>query len=166
VLKSIKEWCLVIIRSARGSDYKEVISVINDWWGGRQMAEMLPKLFFVHFQDTCFVVEDEGNIIAFLIGFISQTYPNEAYIHFVGVHPEHRKLGVADRLYKIFFDKVKEQGCNKVRCITSPVNKVSIAFHTRMGFEIETGNGEEDGISVTREYDGKDGDRVLFVKSL
>jgi len=50
--------------------------------------------------------------------------------------------------------------------VTSPVNKVSISFHTRMGFEIESGNKEVDGISVFADYDGPNQDRVLFVKKL
>jgi hypothetical protein len=35
-------------------DYPLVISVIDQWWGGRQMADKLPRLFFEHFSDTSF----------------------------------------------------------------------------------------------------------------
>jgi hypothetical protein len=35
-----------------------------------------------------------------------------------------------------------------------------------MGFQIEKGNGEVDGVPVTVNYDGKGQDRVLFVKEL
>lgn len=164
---TIQEGCLdVKIRSVRESDYIEAISVIDDWWGGRHMADMLPKLFFVHFQDTGFIAEDNGKIVAFLIGFVSQTYPNEAYIHFIGVHPDSRKSGIANRLYNLFFDTVRQKGCDTVRCVTSPVNKTSIAFHTRMGFRIQDGNGEVDGVPVLVNYDGQGHDRVLFVKTL
>jgi ribosomal protein S18 acetylase RimI-like enzyme len=79
-------------------DYAPVIGVIDDWWGGRHMAAMLPKLFFVHFHDTSFAVEKQGNVIGFLAGFISQTHPDQAYIHFVGIHPDHRKRGLGRRL--------------------------------------------------------------------
>ena len=49
------------------------------------MAPMLPKLFFLHFEGTSFVAEDEdGKLVAFLIGFLSQTDPEEADVHFVG----------------------------------------------------------------------------------
>lgn len=130
------------------------------------MADMLPKLFFVHFQETGFVCEDDGNIIAFLVGFLSQTYPNEAYIHFVGVHPMYRKQGIANRLYDTFFAAVRKKGCDTIRCVTSPVNKGSIAFHQRMGFQIEPGDDVIDGIQVASNYDGKGNSRVLFVKKL
>lgn len=153
-------------RNVKASDYREVIDVLNQWWGGRNMADMLPKLFFNHFQNTSYIIEQDNKIIAFLIGFVSQTYPDEAYIHFVGVHPEYRKTGVAKKLYQLFFDNVQQLGCNTIRCVTSPINKTSIAFHTKLGFKVEKGNGEVEGIHVHTNYDGEGQDRVLFVKQL
>lgn len=40
------------IRTITSSDYEMVTSVLNEWWGGRQLKEKLPRLFFEHFQDT------------------------------------------------------------------------------------------------------------------
>jgi hypothetical protein len=74
-----------LIRHPDASDHQPIIAVVDDWWGGRRMADMLPKLFFIHFQPTSFVAEHDGRIVAFLIGFVSQTFPEEAYIHFVGL---------------------------------------------------------------------------------
>lgn len=79
---------------------------------------------------------------------------------------EYRKHHIGRQLYNEFFNVVKQYGRNIVRCVTSPVNKVSISFHTKMGFEIESGNKEVDGISVFADYDGPNQDRVLFVKKL
>ena len=53
-----------------------------------------------------------------------------------------------------------------MRCVTSPINKTSIAFHLRMGFRNESPDVDADGIAVARNYDGMGGDRVLFVKRL
>jgi ribosomal protein S18 acetylase RimI-like enzyme len=156
----------MLVRNVSPDDYHYIIHVLNDWWGGRQMADMLPKLFFIHFQETSFVAIDQDQIIGFLVGFVSQTYPDEAYIHFIGVHPEYRKRKIASKLYELFFEKVREKGCQLVRCVTSPVNRTSIAFHTNMGFEIETGDQIIDGTSVFTNYDGRGNDRVLFVKRL
>lgn len=154
------------IRNAEPRDYYFVSAVINDWWGGRQMRDMLPKLFFTHFRETSFIVEEDGAIVGFLNGFYSQTFSDESYIHFVGVHPDYRKAGVARLLYVKFFEVVRSSGRHVVRCVTSPVNKTSIAFHLRMGFEIESGDQDEGGVSVHTNYDGKGESRVLFVKRL
>lgn len=154
------------IRHLRESDHAYVIAVVDDWWGGRRMAGMLPKLFFDHFQDTSFIVEEDGRLIAFLIGFVSQSRGGEAYIHFVGVHPEQRGRGLGARLYERFFAAVRARGCDTVRCITSPVNAGSIAFHTHLGFLAEPGDGDADGVPFARGYDGPGQDRVRLVKRL
>ena len=130
------------------------------------MNDMLPKLFFVHFRATSFVAEKDGNIVGFLVGFVSQTYPNEAYIHFSGVHPAFRKQGIGHELYEHFFKTVKKLGCTVVRCVTSPVNKGSVAFHQRLGFATEPSKRMIEGIPVVENYDGRCEDRVLFFKLL
>jgi hypothetical protein len=51
---------------------------------GRDAAQAV----FVHFRDTSFIGEMNDNLIGFLVGFLSPSVPEEAYIHFVGVHPD------------------------------------------------------------------------------
>ncbi|MFD1412430.1 GNAT family N-acetyltransferase [Oceanobacillus jeddahense] len=154
------------IRSLQRSDYDVLIPQINDWWGGRDMAGMLPKLFFNHFKDTSFIVEEDEEIVGFLIGFLSQDKSDEAYIHFVGVHPDYRKKNIGKILYDNFLNKVKMADRKVIRCITSPVNKTSIAFHQKMGFVIEQGDKTVDGVAVKSNYDGVGNDRVLFKKKI
>jgi len=156
----------VTIRPIRPSDYRPVISVIDDWWGGRHMADKLPRLFFEHFTDTCFAAERDSELAGFLVGFTSQSRPGEAYIHFVGVHPSERGRGLGRRLYEHFFAAVRARGCQLVRAITAPVNLGSVQFHQRMGFDIEPGDTRACGVPATAGYDGAGQDRVRFVKDL
>ena len=65
------------IRPISERDHAPIIAVVDQWWGGRQMAGLLPRLFFAHFQDTSFAIEEDGRIIAFLIGFVSQSRPRQ-----------------------------------------------------------------------------------------
>lgn len=130
------------------------------------MSAMLPKLFFAHFCDTSFVVELNSKIIGFLIGFLSQSNPEEAYIHFVGIHPNFRRQGVGSILYEQFFRAAQKCDRVRVKCVTSPLNKSSIAYHIRMGFEAEPSEMEEDGVPYHLDYDGPGEHRVLFVKHL
>jgi ribosomal protein S18 acetylase RimI-like enzyme len=148
----------VAIRHAKPSDYGRIIGRINVWWSGREMAPMLPKLFFIHFEGTSFVAEaDDGELAGFVCGFLSQTADDEAYIHFVGVDPERRGEGLGRDLYERFFEEVRTSGRTVVRCVTSPVNERSVAFHESLGFEVER---------VVGDYDGPGEDRVLLVKRL
>jgi ribosomal protein S18 acetylase RimI-like enzyme len=143
------------IRHAEPRDYADVVGVVDAWWGGRPMAAMLPKLFFVHFRDTSFVAVDDGRVVAFLCGFRSQTFDDEAYIHFVGVDPGYRGSGLGRELYDRFFAAVAPR--RVVRAVTSPVNERSVAFHRALGFEVER---------VDEDYDGRGEARVLLRKVL
>jgi ribosomal protein S18 acetylase RimI-like enzyme len=147
----------VAIRHARPSDYGRVIGRVNVWWGGREMAPALPQLFFVHFEGTSFVAEDEDELAGFVCGFLSQTEASEAYIHFVGVAPERRGEGIGRTLYEHFFEEARESGRSLVRCVTAPANRDSVSFHEALGFEVDR---------VAKNYDGPGEDRVLLVKRL
>ena len=144
-----------MIRPAEPADYGPVIEVIDAWWGGRDMAAMLPKLFFVHFRDTSFVAEEDGALAGFLCGFRSQTYDDEAYVHFVGVDPRRRGSGLGRELYERFFTAVAPRTI--VRAVTSPVNEPSVAFHRAIGFEVDR---------IDADYDGRGQSRVLLVRNL
>ena len=121
------------------------------------MRAMLPRLFFEHFRDTSFVAEEEGEVVGFLCGFLSQTYPDQAYVHFVGVRPDRRGDGLGRDLYERFFAVAREAGRDVIRCVTAPVNEASIAFHRRLGFEVE---------AEVDDYDGAGAARVLLRKRL
>ncbi len=83
------------VRATVESDHARILNVLSAWWGGRDLSHLLPRLYFQHFNDTSFIVEQNGALVAFLIGFVSQLEPGVAYIYFVGVKPEHRQTGLA-----------------------------------------------------------------------
>jgi predicted GNAT superfamily acetyltransferase len=148
----------VAIRHVQPSDYGRVIQHVNEWWGGREMAPMLPRLFFIHFESTSFVADREGGTLAgFLIGFLSQTDPETAYVHFIGVAPAERGSGLGRELYERFFAAARASGRSVVRCVTSPQNTASLAFHEAIGFEQE---------GTAEDYDGAGSSRVLLAKRL
>jgi GNAT superfamily N-acetyltransferase len=136
------------------------------WWDGRDLTHMIMKLFFYHFRDTIFIAEKENEIVGFLVGFLSQSAVNEGYIHFAGIHPNYRKTGLGYALFHKFFDECTKHGRNVVRSCTSPINKQSIAFHQHMGYEIEPGDSEIDGLPVTINYHRKNDPKVIFKKTL
>lgn len=156
-------------RQARVEDHRAIVERIQLWWGesrtpeqARELSLLMPRLFLQHFAGTSLVVEDDTGIRAFLVGFHSADVPDEAYIHFVGVDPQYRGTGVARDLYTTFFAQAARAGRRTFRAITGPANTGSIAFHRAMGFEIEPGDREVDGVSVHSDYDGPGQDRVCF----
>jgi len=150
-----------MIRNINEDDYGFIIEKLNEWWSGRNMADMLPRLFFIHFQDSSFIFEEAGKIAGFLVGFISNTYKDTGYIHFIGVDPKFRKHKVATNLYKRFIEYCLDHGVSNIKCVTSPINAGSIKFHQRMGFKASSYDSDGYPLAI-KSYDGPGGDRVLF----
>jgi ribosomal protein S18 acetylase RimI-like enzyme len=146
----------VTLRTATPADYDRIAAVLDDWWG-RPVGHALPRLFLDHFHATSTVAEAGPGLAGFLIGFLSPSLPDAAYIHFVGVHPEHRGEGLARVLYERFFALAAADGRAVVRAVTAPVNAASIAFHTALGFAV---SGPISG------YDGPGDVKVRFERSL
>jgi GNAT superfamily N-acetyltransferase len=156
-------------RPAGEHDHARVVAVIPEWWGlpgTESLWRLLPRLFFQHFADTSTIVEDDdGALAGFLIGFRSQSAPEVAYIHFVGVRPDLRRSGLARTLYERFFEQARANGCRRVDAITGPANRRSQAFHTALGFTV-SGDTEIDGVRAWRDYDGPGEHRVAFSRPL
>ena len=68
------------------------------------------RLFFEHFTDTSFAAERDGRLAGFLAGFIAQSRPGEASIHFAGVDPARRGNGLGRLLYEAFFQAAGARG--------------------------------------------------------
>lgn len=126
------------IRHVTGEDCARLTDVVNEYSSRSNVSAIVPRLFFEHFQQTSFIIEAAGETIALLIGFISQTNKQQAYIHFIGVNPAYRQQGIARQLYTHFFHVVQQQyGCTEVSAITTPINRTSIVFHESLGFTLQ-----------------------------
>jgi ribosomal protein S18 acetylase RimI-like enzyme len=143
-------------RTARPEDYDAIAAVADDWWG-RPVLSVLPRVFLNHFHRTSLVVDGDDGLVAFLVGFLSPSQPERAYIHFVGVSPAARQRGLARQLYEEFFALARADGRRLVGAITSPANAGSIAFHRSMGFTV-TG--------PVADYDGDGHDKMVFERRL
>jgi ribosomal protein S18 acetylase RimI-like enzyme len=84
---------------------------------------------------------------------LSPSERDQAYIHFVGVHPQARNNGLARTLYNEFFQIARSHDRRIVKAITSPANEPSIAFHRRLSFMV-TG--------PVPDYNGPGRDLIVF----
>jgi ribosomal protein S18 acetylase RimI-like enzyme len=156
----------VTIRPAMPHDWERVMAIMVEWWGGRDLRPLLPRIFFEHFRGTSLIVEHEDELVAFLVGFLCPTHDGEAYVHFVGVHPAWRKAGLGRDLYERFERIARLAGRDVIRAVTSPVNKASIAFHERLGFSLVAGDAEVDGVPVHLDQGWTDDGVVKFERRL
>jgi ribosomal protein S18 acetylase RimI-like enzyme len=146
----------ITLRTATAADFDPIIAVVDDWWG-RPIRRALPRVFLDHFHATSTIAEADGALAGFLIGFLSPSQPDAAYIHFIGVHPALRGRGLARVLYQRFFALAAADNRQVVRAITAASNAQSIAFHTALGFTVSP---------PIPDYDGDSAPKVVFERPL
>lgn len=153
------------IRGITKADWDHVVSVLDRWWGGPSRDLTHPMLFY-ELGHLALVADEGGEMRGFLLGFLAEPAgataaadpagPAErtAYVHLVGIHPDHRRRGVGKRLYEVFLDRARMLGATRAKAITTVGNEGSLDFHRAMGFEvIEDAN-----------YAGPGRGRLVFVR--
>lgn len=159
----------IAFRRPTEADYPAIVRVVDDWWGGRKVDFLLPRLWLQHFTGTSWLAETEDGLLAgFLVGFHSPDQPNVAYCQMIGANPNLRLRGIGRALYERFFDDARRAGRGEIRAITWPGNRASIAFHRALGFEVEAGPGSQNlyGTAAHAGYDFDREDRAVLVRSL
>jgi N-acetylglutamate synthase-like GNAT family acetyltransferase len=136
------------------SDYDEIVREIDRWWGGPTTALAHP-MFFYELGDLARVVEDEGQVVGFLFGFLCPD-GKTGYVHLIGIHPDYRRRGVARILYTSFEDDCRQAGVQRLKAITTLGNEASVSFHRALGW---TSTEIDD-------YAGPGRMRVVFTKAL
>ena len=159
----------ITFRRPTEADYPAIIDVVDDWWGGRQLHQLLPRLWLQHFTGTSWLAEaDDGRLAGFLVGFLSPDQPEVAYCHMVATNPNGRRAGLGRALYERFFADAIADGRQRVHAITWPANRASIAFHRALGFEVQEGPGSQNlyGTPARAGYDFEREDRAILVRRL
>jgi ribosomal protein S18 acetylase RimI-like enzyme len=151
------------------ADHARIVELVDEWWGGRHMRALLPRLWFQHFTGTSWIAEGEdGTLLGFLVGFVSPDHPDEGYAHMIATSPNGRRRGLGRALYERFFADVRAAGGRRVRAITWPGNRVSVDFHRRLGFRPDDGPGTTGiyGVPAHPDYDGDGQDRAVLIREL
>ena len=85
------------------------------------------------------ISDENGTPVGYLVAF----YTDEAgYVAEIAVAPEHRREGRARRLLVTAFDRLREEGCSRIRLAVHPENEPARRLYQSLGFE-EAGREEE-----------------------
>lgn len=142
-------------RKITKADFDQIVEVIDRWWGG-PMATLAHPIFFHELGDNALIVEDDGRLIGFLLGFIVFKQPKTGYVHLVGIHPDYRRKGVGRLLYENFTERCRGLGCSRMKAITTTGNEGSLHFHQALGWQADE----------VEDYAGHGRKRVVFTKSI
>ncbi|MBM4240224.1 MAG: GNAT family N-acetyltransferase [Euryarchaeota archaeon] len=158
------------IRNVLEKDFTKIAKLAENCNIMETERNTIYHIFTKFFKNTSFVAEIPGKreVTGFILGFISQKNPKEAYIHQLCVKSQLRRKGIAKKLLEKFLKGVRDFGCSKVFLIIKPENRVSIKFHKKLGFELYENQKliEINGQIVVKDYDGPGKHMVVFYKYL
>ncbi len=157
-------------RHPRADDHARVLAVLDDWWGkcGGEAGSASARCCCRDCSSSTSPTRASSSNAPTggSSPFSSASDPGTAYIHFVGVDPNLRRTGLGATLYGKFFRQVTARGADTVKCVTSPGNTNSVAFHTGLGFRVDPSATLKNGIPVQLDYDGPGLHRVTFTRGL
>jgi GNAT superfamily N-acetyltransferase len=164
------------------ADYPGIAAVVDDWWDGRVLHGLLPRLWFRHFAGTSWLAEADGpqrpdgpdgpdgrpRVAGFLVGFVSPLDPGVGVIQAVGVDPNRRRLGIGRALVKRFVEDLRAAGGSTVETLAWPDNRRALRFLAALGFEPDTGPGSRPlyGIPAFEGYNFGTEDRARFFRKV
>jgi hypothetical protein len=97
----------MLTRPLSKADYDEIVQVIDRWWGGPTSALAHP-IFFYELGRMARVVESDGLLVGFLLGFICP--------------------------YASFEEDCQREGCKELKALTTLGNEASVRFHQALGW--------------------------------
>ena len=157
------------IRNALEKDFVAIAELAEDCSPMETERNSIYHIFTKFFKSTSLVAElPSGEIVGFLLGFISQENHEEAYIHMLGIDSKVRRRGIGKELIEKILDIFTLKGCKKVSLITKPINWNSISFYRKLGFLEDKSQNTINimGAPAVRNYDGMGEHMVVFYKLL
>lgn len=163
----------VRLRRPQEADYPVIAPSVDDWWDGKVVQGLLPRLWFRHFAGTSWVAETDDErpdprLIGFLIGFRSPAEPTLGVIQAVGVDPNRRRRGIGRTLVEAFLADARAAGIQAVETLVWPGNRRALPFLEALGFEPDPDGRPRPihGIPAIANYDFGTEDRARFRRSL
>ena len=153
-------------REAQPADAAAIAGAIDTWWPARHIVHGVCPQLLEHMGDTCLLVEKDGILLAFLVGYMSQRLPNAGYIHYAGVRPAYRGRGLGREMYRRFAELTRAHGRYCLVAETGLWNTASLAFHIRLGFTLEPGDIVVDGVPGRRDVIGVGCDYATMILRL
>lgn len=164
------------LRRPTEADYRIIAAVVDDWWDGKVLHGLLPRLWFRHFAGTSWIAEIADprtragvpTVAGFLIGFVSPADPAIGVIHALGVDPRWRRIGVGKALVGAFAVDASTAGATILETLIWPGNRRSLPFLAALGFGPDPDPDARPiyGIPAIEGYDFGTEDRARFTRGV
>lgn len=131
------------------ADHPRIIAALAAWIPEDRARILLPESSLMLSPRTCVVADvvasgEPPTAAGLVIGFPSGTHPHVAYMHFVWVDPQYRRMGLGRSLYERAIEALRQEGCDLVEAVSQPDNAGAMAFHRALGFDRDGASARTD----------------------
>ena len=97
--------------------------------------EHVYKIILRYFGNYCFIIEENGKIIAFVMGIVPQTLENTYFLWDIGIDPCYQKQGIGARLLNEVEKELTKLGFRRIEVTIDPTNIPSQKLFEKMGYQ-------------------------------
>ena len=160
----------LIIRSACEAEYLEVHGFVSLCKPLEPYGEHFFKIMLRYFGNTCYIAEQEGRIVGWVMGFFSQKQTGTYFLWQIGVHPENRGQRLGQQLLKHLEKHLRNTDACRIELTIDPENVASRQLFENNGYEnISSREGpiiQSNGRDAVKDYYKPGRHFMLYEKAL
>ena len=123
------------IRRALQEDHLKIHKFTAECPPLENYPEHVYKIILRYFGNYCFIAEENGRIVAFVMGIIPQTLESTYFLWDIGVDPSYQKQGIGVELLDEIENELRKLGFRRIEVTIDPVNIPSQKLFEKMGYQ-------------------------------
>jgi diaminobutyrate acetyltransferase len=121
-------------RNADQSEFLTVYDFVTHCEGLENYYPHFYKIMLRYFGSNCFIAEENKQIVGFVLGFLSNNYPNTYFLWQIGVDPKRQGQGIGKTLLRFVEQEIKKIGGDRIEATIAPENIPSQKAFERNGY--------------------------------
>jgi diaminobutyrate acetyltransferase len=123
------------IRKATQDDFLKIHKFTAECPPLENYPEHVYKIILRYFGDYCFIAEDNGKIIGFVMGIVPQSISHTYFLWDIGIDSSYQRQGIGTALLKEIENELEKLGFIRIEVTIDPVNTSSQKFFEEMGYK-------------------------------
>jgi diaminobutyrate acetyltransferase len=160
----------VVIRKAREDEFLNVYRFISSCGVLETYGEHFFRIVIRYFGSTSYLAEQDGRIVGYMWGFITQEDPETFFLWQIGVDPATRGDGIGGLILEEAEKELAARGCKRIELTIDPTNRPSQRLFEKRGYRnISADHGktiEVEGVEAIVDYYRPNGHFSLYEKRL
>ena len=121
-------------RTAHQGDFLAVHRFVASCQGLERYAEHFYKIMLRYFGEGCYIAEQDGEIIGWILGFKTYNAPGTYFLWQIGIKPGLQGRGIGRSLLRYAEKEIESLGCSRIELTIDPENTPSQKLFEKSGY--------------------------------